>query len=106
MAPGGHLSWPLEQLLKRHVWETPLLVCTLVNILVQFVEFWGRYAVRGRKVLEKEKALVVGIWALVGLSMSAICLNSEKKSWSFQTCMALRLSWKDGCTRAGDIILI
>ena len=53
-----------------------------VGILVQIVGVWDRFAVRNRKVLEKEKTLMIGIWALGSLSTSASCLNSasaEKK---------------------------
>lgn len=53
-----------------------------VGILVQIVGVWDRFAVRNRNVLEKEKTLMIGIWALGSLSTSASCLNSasaEKK---------------------------
>ena len=49
-------------------------VCALGNILVQVVGVWDGFAVRSMKMLEKEKTLMVGIWALGSLS---ICLNSD-----------------------------
>ena len=57
-----------------------------IGILVQIVGVWHRFAVRNRKVLEKEKTLMIGIWALGSLT-SASCLNSasaEKKCEHFK----------------------
>lgn len=46
-------------------------------MLLKVFEVKGGFAIRNRKVLEKEKTLMVRTWALGSLPMSAICLNSD-----------------------------
>lgn len=76
-------------------WETPGLVCAIANMVVQMVGVGGLFMVKWKQMLEKEK-LVIGIWIWGNLSVSATCqiLIRLKKSWTFQTCIVLRLFYR------------